>query len=124
MNQRRKRVTDAETLAYQCVKVCEGRKARDVVLFDVRESSVLADFYLVCTGSSEPQIRAIAHHLAEELAEAGLRTRLEGRAVSRWVVMDSGVVVIHVMDPALRAYYRLEELWDPAQIVYRSPEAP
>ena len=113
---------DAEALARQCVHVCEDRKARDVLLYDARKSSVLADFYIICSGGSEPQIRAIANHLTQDLAKAGFHPRVEGRTVSRWVILDYGVVLIHIMEQELRSFYRIEELWNATDLIYRSPE--
>ena len=105
------RPMDSEAFARRCVEVCEDRKAGDVILFDVRNISVLADFYILCTANSEPHLRAVQDHLHQELAKTGVRPRgREGVAASRWVIVDYGDVLIHVMDPERRDYYRLEEL--------------
>ncbi|OGV64408.1 MAG: ribosome silencing factor [Lentisphaerae bacterium RIFOXYB12_FULL_65_16] len=114
---------DSEAFARRCVEVCEDRKAGDVILFDVRNISVLADFYILCTANSEPHLRAVQDHLHQELAKTGVRPRgREGVAASRWVIVDYGDVLIHVMDPERRDYYRLEELWGQDCILYRSPQ--
>jgi len=117
-------LTDQETeqLARTCVDICEGRKATDVVLFDVRGLSILADFYIVCSASSEPHLRAICDALHQDLGQAGRPPRIEGSPNSRWVIADCGPVLVHVLDPERRDYYRLEELWEDANLVYRSPE--
>jgi ribosome-associated protein len=113
---------DSEELAKQCVSICEERKAENVVLFDVREASVLADYYLLCTGTSMPHIRAISEHLKLEInGEFGLLPRAkEGDASSEWIIMDYGVVIVHILDGDRRRFYNVEELWNQELVVYRS----
>ncbi|MBT3381560.1 MAG: ribosome silencing factor [Lentisphaerae bacterium] len=117
-------LTDEETekLARACVDVCEGRKAQDIALYDVRGSSILADFYIICSANSDPHIRAVCDALHRELGQTGRPPRVEGNASSQWVIADCGPVLVHVLDPERREYYRLEELWDEGSLVYRSPE--
>ncbi len=113
---------DSEALAKQCVAICEERKAENVVLFDVRETSVLADYYLLCTATSMPHIRAISDHLKVEiLGELGLAPRAkEGDESSEWVIMDYGVVIVHILDGDRRRFYNVEELWNQDRVIYRS----
>jgi ribosome-associated protein len=113
---------DSEALAKQCVSICEERKAENVVLFDVREASVLADYYLLCTGTSMPHIRAISEHLKLEInGEFELLPRAkEGDASSEWIIMDYGVVIVHILDGDRRRFYNVEELWNQERVVYRS----
>lgn len=120
---------DPEELARRCVDICMERKAVDIILFDVREKTILADFYLVCSGTSLPHIRALADNLRRELLAGGLRPRGEdGDAASHWVVLDYGVLIIHILDPERREFYRLEQLWDDRKVVFRggaaAPPAP
>ena len=113
-----KKVTEA--LARRCVEVCEERKASDILLFDVRENSILADFYLVCSGGSMPHIRAIAENLRLAMGAEGLSARgQDGLPGSRWMVLDYSSIMIHILDPEMRVFYRLEELWDERKILYR-----
>lgn len=115
----RVRSFDADKLARRCVDICEDRKAENVLLFDVRGTSVLADYYLVCSGTSEPHMRAIRARLSRDLAAEGVRPRIEGNSGSRWIVVDAGSILVHIMDPERRDYYKIEELWNAEQIVYR-----
>lgn len=111
---------DAESLSRRCVEICEERKAAEILLFDVREKSILADFYVVCSGTSMPHIRAIGDHLRKAMLEEGLRPRgQDGAPGSRWMVLDYGSVLIHILDPEMRNFYNLEELWDDRKILYR-----
>jgi len=115
---------DAEALAKACVEVCEEHKAENIFLFDVRKSSVLADFYLICSATSEPHVRALRNRLTQALAEPGRPPRLEGDASSNWVVVDFGPVLVHILSQDLRDYYKLEELWNADEIVYRGGAEP
>ncbi|MBN2452227.1 MAG: ribosome silencing factor [Lentisphaeria bacterium] len=111
---------DTQALARRCVSICEERKAEDVILFDVRSSSILADYYLICTGTSVPHINAIVAHLKRDLAAEGILPRgHDGDAASQWVVLDYGVLLVHVIAPERRGFYRIEELWNLSNVVYR-----
>lgn len=124
MNEARETHLDSEEFAKRCVGICEDRKAENVILFDVRETSVLADFYLICSGTSEPHVRALKSRLHHELAADGILPRVEGSLASHWIVMDYGVVLIHILQPELRDYYKIEELWNSEHVIYRSPDVP
>lgn len=77
----------------------------------------------VCSGNSMPHIRAIADHVRSALAEQGVRPRgADGDPASRWMVLDYGVLIIHVLEPEMRNFYSLEQLWDEKKIIYRSGE--
>ncbi len=116
---------DSETLARRCVAICEERKAEEILLFDVRESSILADYYLICTGTSAPHISAICNHLRQDLAREGYLPRgREGDPSSHWVIVDYGVVLVHILDADRRRFYRIEELWENGHLIYRSEEPP
>jgi len=113
---------DPEALARLCVSICEGGKAEDLMLFDVRGSSILADYYLICTGTSTPHISGLCHRLRQDLASEGLLPlRREGDPTSHWVILDYGVVLVHILDPERRRFYRIEDLWEAGHLVYQSP---
>ena len=82
--------------------------------------SLLADYFVLCNAESTPQFRAILEEVEKRAKKAGGRRRhVEGEASSGWVLLDYGVVVVHIFDPELRAYYQLEELWKEARLVVR-----
>jgi ribosome-associated protein len=112
----------AYDLAQICVQVCQEKKAEDIILFDVQGKTILADYFIVCSGNSRPHIRALTEHLRTAMLEQGLRPRgLDGvPGSSQWVVLDYGVLIIHILDNAAREFYRLEELWDDRKIIFRS----
>ena len=117
-------VRESEALAKRCVEICEDCKAENILLFDVRKTSVLADFYLICNGTSDPHLRAIRVRLEKELAPAGVKLlHTSGTAASRWIILDFNTVLIHVFLPEMREFYKIEELWAKEPIIYRSRDA-
>lgn len=119
MRQVRKRKGDGdEGLAFArlCRAAAEDKKARDVVILDVRGISSVTDYFVVCSGDVQPQLRAIAEEIERRLREdAGRRARgIDGLRGSHWVVLDYGDVVVHVFQHALRLHYGLEQLWSDA----------
>ena len=115
---------DIEEIARRCVAICEEKKASNILLFDVRENSIIADYYLVCSGNSMAHIRALADNLRRTLISEGFKSRgREGTPASQWIVLDFGVILIHIMTPEMRRHYCLEDLWDERLIVFRGGEA-
>jgi ribosome-associated protein len=91
---------------------CRRQKANDVVILDVRKISTVTDYFMICSGGSEPHLKAIADAIDRKLRDAGVRTKHhDGYPQSRWVVMDYGDVMIHIFHPDLREHYDLEHLW-------------
>ncbi len=87
-------------------------------MLDVQGSSPFTDFFVICSGENERQLRAIARTLNEDLVKLGARAeRSEGSAVSGWIILDFGDTIVHIFSAEQRAYYRLEELWADAQTV-------
>ena len=111
------RVDDSLALVRLAARVAAESRGQDIVALDMRELTPLFDYFLIITGRSGRQIRAIAddidHALLEQLADKYVRK--EGYKESRWVVLDYGDVLIHVFDEELRDFYRLEELWADAK---------
>lgn len=91
------------------------RKATDVVALDLRGISSATDFFLLATGRSDIQVRAIARHVIAELKEDDVRAgHVEGMDGGRWVLIDYIDFVVHVFHPSARSFYRLETLWGDA----------
>ena len=99
------------------------KKGRDILLLDMREQSILSDYFLLCSASNDRQLKAIAEAVKEEAKEkAGISsTGYEGTPQSGWMLIDFGDLVIHVFSEEQRAYYNLEELWQKSHIVMRMP---
>jgi len=107
---------DPKTLAEKVVAICEDVKAVDINVFDMTKSSTIADYYVICTGNSEPHLNAIGDRLEKEMKDAErAATVIDGGASSQWIVMDFGSVIVHVMHPDAREYYNLESLWSSGQ---------
>lgn len=106
-------------LAQACAKAADDIKAENIHVWDMRGVSSLTDFMVVCTGTSMPQLRAILRDVAGKLFdEHGVKpAQTEGRADTRWVVLDFIDVMVHVMDPEMREFYGLEDLWKDAKEV-------
>jgi ribosome-associated protein len=86
------------------------------VLLDIRKVSVLADYFVICSGNSERQVKAIAREIDEELEKQEISPRhTEGLDQGRWVLIDYGDVIVHVFTAAEREYYTLDKLWAGAQ---------
>lgn len=91
------------------------KKARDVLVLDLRGLSSATDHFVLATGSSDIQIRAIAEHVEDELRKAGVRaSHVEGKGGGQWVLLDYIDFVVHVFHPTSRGYYQLETLWGDA----------
>jgi ribosome-associated protein len=87
-------------------------------MLDISKVSIIADYFVICTGTSDRQVRAIAREIDEKLGELGVNPiHVEGMNDAKWVLMDYGPVLVHIFDPATREFYRLEQLWAGAQPV-------
>jgi ribosome-associated protein len=92
-----------------------NRKARDLLLLDLRRLSSATDFFLIASGTSDLHVRAIAEHIMEELKKSGVRPdHVEGLRSGHWVLLDYIDFVIHIFHPAAREFYQLERLWGDA----------
>ena len=117
---------DSEALALLAAEACDDRKAVDIRLIRVEAISSLTDWFVICTGLTDVQVRAIARSVEDRLeAEAGrLPLRREGQREGRWVLLDYGEVIVHVLTPQERSYYDLESFWGHGEEVrYVSPAA-
>lgn len=102
--------------ALRIADVISDTPASNTLVLDIHALSPIADFFVICAGENERQLRAIAREVSEKLAEAGVRPeRTEGDPPSGWIVLDYGEVIVHIFDVEQRAFYRLEDLWSEAQ---------
>jgi ribosome-associated protein len=106
-------------LARACAMAADETKAEQIRIWDMRGLSSITDFMVVCSGSSMPQLRAILREVADRVEEAhGVKpVHTEGKADTRWVVLDFIDVMVHVMHQELRDFYGLEDLWKDAKEV-------
>jgi ribosome-associated protein len=109
---------ESSEVAKLVIEAASDKKASDVVMLDIRELSVIADYFVICTGSNPRQIQAIASGFVDRLSEARISSRKrEGSAETGWVLLDCGDVIVHIFGPMEREFYRLERLWGQAPTV-------
>jgi ribosome-associated protein len=110
-----------EETATAIAEYASDRKALDIVQLDLREIIGYTDYFVICTGRTDRQCKAIhdAIHAGMKAEHRTLPRRVEGLTQARWILMDYLDVVVHVFTPEMREYYRLEQLWGeaPAQVV-------
>ena len=100
-------------LQQTAVTALEDIKARDIKVLDVRKLTSFYDSMIIASAESNRQVKALAHHVRDRLKEAGATIiGVEGEESGECVLVDCGDIVVHVMQPAVRAYYNLEELWE------------
>jgi len=107
---------DSEELAGRIASIASDRKAIDLVVVDLRGMVGYTDFFVVCSGNTERQTKAIHDAVYRELKDAAalLPRRSEGLGEARWILLDYLDVVLHVFTPDAREFYRLENLWGDA----------
>ena len=108
-------LTPAEIAAI-AAKALENKKARDVKVLKTAEQTVLADYFVICNGTSSTHIKALVDEVDKELSEAGEPPiRREGLRSDIWVLMDFGCVIVHVFTDEARKFYNLERLWSDSE---------
>lgn len=106
---------DAEEKARLMASAADAVRAEDIEVLDLRPLTIIADYFMICTGKSSIQLRAIADRIEEKMREAGIRKpRMEGYQEATWILLDYGDVVAHLMAADQRDFYRLEEFWQAA----------
>lgn len=111
---------NALELARALVAALEDKKGEDILLIDIKEIASFTDYFVLCTGTSDRMLDALAD--AVQKTTRGKRRRkgrIEGEARDGWLVVDFGDVVVHLFSPDQREYYRLEELWQDGKVLLR-----
>lgn len=105
-------------LAKKIIALLDDKKAYSLKLLHVEKQTVLTDYFVICSGSSNTQIKALAGELEVKLAEQGIEpANIEGYNEATWVVLDYSSVIVHIFNRETRSYYNLEKLWaDAAEI--------
>ena len=109
-------------LANYITEIIVDRQGEDILLLDIQAIAAFADYFIICSGTSRRQLDALQSAIREELKKAGeriLAKNIEGEPDSGWILMDYNSVIVHLFDPEMRSFYRLEELWRNARIVAR-----
>jgi ribosome-associated protein len=107
------------------VEALEDVKGRDILVFNVAKQSAYFERVVIASGDSNRQVNALATRVQEKIKELGARVvGVEGRRNGEWVLVDLGDIVVHVMHPAVRSHYNLEELWGGKEVKLKTEGKP
>ncbi len=107
---------NTETVQALAIEAINDLKALDVVVFDVRELTSITDSMIICSGRSNRHVKSIAESVVKKAKDAKLTyIKMEGEREGEWVIVDLADVIVHVMLPATREFYSLEDLWEPIE---------
>lgn len=108
------------TLAREIVNALEDKKGEDIVLMDLKEIASFTDYFVICTGTSDRMLDALANSAIDEVRKKHKKkAKKQGNSRDGWVVVDFGDVVLHLLSKDQREYYQLEELWEEGKILLR-----
>ena len=102
----------SNVMAKLAITALEDKKAEDIRVIDISEVSVLADYFIIASGTNRSQIQALADNVQESLGRAGYELKqVEGYNSANWVLMDFNDIIIHIFDNENRLFYNLERIW-------------
>ena len=112
-------------MALLLAQALDSKKGKDIRVLETDSVTTLADYFVLCTGTSAPQLKALADAGERAMKEAGiLPHHVEGHRGGTWILQDYGDVVVHLFDKEARAFYDLDRLWEDAKVVDLEPGAP
>lgn len=110
-------------MAFLAAEAAKEKKAKDIVVLDLQKVSLIADYFLICTGTSALHVGAVADYIKEIMALQGIPLlRREGKPAAGWVILDYGGLVIHIFRETERSFYALERLWADANPLFLAAE--
>lgn len=99
-------------MAKLAIEALEDKKAEDIRVIDITEVSVLADYFIIASGSNRSQMQALTDNVSEKLGRAGHQLKqVEGYDTANWILMDYGDIIVHIFDQENRLFYNLERIW-------------
>jgi ribosome-associated protein len=105
-------------VAHTIIDVLEDKKGENILLLDIREVTTIADYFVICSGTSDRMLDALAEEVRREIrTRHQVRPRVEGDPQTGWVLVDYGNIVLHLFAPDRRDFYRLEDLWSEGKVV-------
>ena len=114
-------MSQANEMVKLAITALEDKKGEDIRVIDIREVSVLADYFLIASGYNGNQVQAMADNVEEELGKAGYPCKqVEGYQSANWILMDYGDIIVHVFDKEDRLFYDLERIWRDGKITEAS----
>ena len=102
---------NSETLLEKMVEACDDKRAEDIMTFDVKETSTVTDYYIICHGNSGRQVQTIADEIKDQAKELDIEAFVEGYNEGKWILCDLNNVIVHVFHGPEREYYNLERLF-------------
>ncbi len=117
---------EGRTLADTAASLAAEKKAEDIVILDLRGISTITDYFVVCSGTSQPHLKAILKEVRERLKNDHDTPPMstEGQSDSQWMVIDYGDVMVHLFHPERRQHFALEDLWGDAERILWAPPSP
>lgn len=105
-------VSTEKMMAQIACKAIDDKKGQDIKIIDIHNVSVIADYFVIASGTNSNQVQAIVDNVEEQLGRAGFEAKqIEGNRNSSWILMDYGDVIVHVFDEENRLFYDLERIW-------------
>lgn len=105
----------SEAILASVLESLNDNKAEEIVQIDLRGKTAMGDYMVICSGRSSRQVAALAEKVTEDLkADYGVLSKMEGKEIGDWVLIDTGDVIVHVFRPEVREFYQLEKMWLPA----------
>ncbi len=118
MSEKKLSHTESLELAKEIVNLLYNKKAHNIKLLHVKDQTVITDYFVICTGNSNTQIKALADELDMKTSEKGLApSSMEGFSEAAWIVMDYASVIVHIFNRESREFYNLEKLWNDSEVV-------
>jgi ribosome-associated protein len=103
---------ESKAKAIEAAQAALDKKAKDTVVLELKNLTIIADYFVICSGESTTQVKAIVENVEKKLRGPRQKpTGIEGLNTARWVLMDYGDVIVHVFEEEKRAYYELEKFW-------------
>lgn len=114
---------DTRKNALKAAEIADEKKGIDIQVLDVRDLTIIADYFVICSGNSETQVKAIARAIEDSLGEEGIYPKkVAGKQEARWVLLDYADFIVHVFHDEERKFYELERLWADAEKILRNSE--
>ena len=108
---------NSEQLSRFIAELTLDKKAEDVIIMDLKKLTNITDYFVICSGDSDIQVKAISDHITEKLEQENIKIwHVEGYQSMNWILMDLVDVVVHIFRPEVREFYALEKLWGDAGI--------
>lgn len=100
------------------VNAADDKKAHDVIALDLKGVSLVADYFVICSGNSDTQVLAISNEIRKQANKLNVPVKgIEGENTARWVLIDLGDIVVHIFHREEREYYNIEKIWSDAKVV-------